>query len=170
MALPPIGFWSYTSTDDSASQGRLSGLRVLLAAQLQQSVGKTKVRIFQDVAAIPPGTGWEAQIEAALQDASFFIPIVTPGFLQSEWCNREVARFRQIMEARGRDDLILPIHYWDVDAFDSTRASECFDPEVYRYLSTRPWVDFRRLNLRDPTSEDVQAKLAEVREGVLQAL
>jgi hypothetical protein len=48
------GFWSYTSSDDTASHGRLSQLRRLLAAELQLKVGGTpKVHIFQDVAAIP---------------------------------------------------------------------------------------------------------------------
>ncbi len=52
--LNPTGFWSYTSSDDTASHGRLSQLRRLLAAELRLKVGGTpKVHIFQDVAAIP---------------------------------------------------------------------------------------------------------------------
>ena len=55
--LNPIGFWSYTSSDDTHSGGRLSQLRRLLADQLQLLIGRRlKVHIFQDVAAIRPGT------------------------------------------------------------------------------------------------------------------
>ena len=101
--LNPVGFWSYTSQDDTSSRGRLSQLRRLLADDLQQAIGKTPVvHIFQDVAAIPPGADWEKQIHSAIGGASFFIPIMTPGFLQSEWCARELLAFRDREKALNR--------------------------------------------------------------------
>ena len=67
IMLSPIGFWSYSNTDDDHSRGRLSQLRALLASELQQKIGrKLKVNIFQDVAAIPPGAEWEKQIRDAI--------------------------------------------------------------------------------------------------------
>src|SRR5580658_6802548 len=93
--LGPTGFWSYTSQDDSSSRGRLSRLRGLLADEIQQGIGRSpRVNIFQDVAAIPPGTGWEEQIHAAIAQASFMIPIITPGFPRSEWCREELSHFQ----------------------------------------------------------------------------
>jgi hypothetical protein len=93
--LTPTGFWSYSSSDDEHSRGRLSHFRALLAAELQQKIGRTpKVNIFQDVAAIPPGAEWEKQICEALESSFFLIPIVTPAMLQSEWCCREIELFR----------------------------------------------------------------------------
>ena len=168
--LKPTGFWSYASRDDAASEGRLSQLRRLLANQLQGHVGRAAVHIFQDVAAIPPGTEWERQIDQALQQSSFFIPIITPSFLHSEWCAREVIRFREIMQRSGRLDLILPIHYLDVDGFDSVRREECFDPAVLTYLRSLQWVNFRPLRLRDPGNEEVQRALEEIATGILHAL
>jgi hypothetical protein len=134
--LTPTGFWSYTSKDDKASDGRLSLFRRLLADHLQGQVGRAEVHIFQDIAAIPPGTEWECQIDEALEQSSFFVPVITPGFLGSEWCCKEVVRFRAIMERRGRSDLIVPIRYLDVNAFDKVRRAECFDPDVLTYLRT----------------------------------
>lgn len=61
--LPPIGFWSYTSSDEQSANGRLSRLRELLAQELQLKVGREpKVHIFQDVAAIPHGANWSDAI------------------------------------------------------------------------------------------------------------
>jgi hypothetical protein len=52
--LKPIGFWSYTRSDDTGARGRLGQLRLLLAHALQLRIGREpKVHIFQDVAAIP---------------------------------------------------------------------------------------------------------------------
>jgi hypothetical protein len=170
MPLKPTGFWSYTSRDDSASGGRLSQLRQLLADQLQQHVGRTQVHVFQDVASIAPGADWERQIREALAESSFFIPIVTPAFLQSEWCCREVTLFRAIMEQRGRDDLIVPIHYLDVDRFADARRGECYDPAVFDFLRTKQWVDFRPLRLRNPGAEEVLQRLDTVAGWVQGAL
>jgi hypothetical protein len=80
--LKSTGFWSYTSSDDTVSRGRLSQLRRQLADALQLRIGRTpQVHIFQDVAAIPHGADWLKEIHKALADSSFFIPIVTPAFL-----------------------------------------------------------------------------------------
>ena len=168
--LKPTGFWSYTSIDDSASGGRLSQLRKLLADELQPHVGRARVHIFQDVAAIPPGTDWEREIDDALEQASFFIPILTPGFMQSEWCAKEVNKFRAIMERRGRNDLIVPVHYLDVDGFDTMRRGECYDAEVYRFLRTLQWTDFRPVRLLEPATLEVRQKLETVATGILAAL
>ncbi|MGD0433764.1 MAG: toll/interleukin-1 receptor domain-containing protein, partial [Acetobacteraceae bacterium] len=117
--LDPIGFWSYTTSDDVASRGDLSHLRRLLRDDLQRLVGREPdVRIFQDASAIPKGADWEERINEALDTASFIIPILTPAFLQSEWCCKEVLRFREREKALGRNNLIFPFHLTDTDHLD----------------------------------------------------
>src|SRR5437868_12324058 len=93
LRLPPVGFWSYARQDDELSDGRLTRLRVLLAQELQQQYGRERVQLFQDMNAIAHGSDWESEIHKALDQSTFFIPILTPNFIQSEWCCREVALF-----------------------------------------------------------------------------
>jgi TIR domain len=96
MALKPAGFWSYTASDDLASHGRLSQLRDLLTDEVQGKVGRLhKVTLFQDVTAIPYGSDWEKQINKAIDGSSFFVPLITPAFLQSQLCCRESTLFRR---------------------------------------------------------------------------
>lgn len=169
--LGPTGFWSYTSQDDSASRGRLSRLRSMLADEIQQGVGRIpRVNIFQDVAAIPPGTDWEKQIREAIAQASFLIPIITPGFLQSEWCCNELLYFREHERTQGRDDLIFPIYYNDVTDFETFRRAELYDPNVLRLLRERQWVDFRDLRHSDLDSEAVAKRIERVASGIRSAL
>ncbi len=169
--LKPTGFWSYTSQDDSSSRGRLSQLRRVLADEVQQMVGRTpEVHIFQDVAAIPPGAGWEKQIQEAIKEASFFIPIVTPGFLQSEWCCREVMHFHQREIGLGRSDLIFPIYYNDIGDFKTFRRPEIHDPDVLRLLLERQWLNFRDLRHRNPDSEEVATRFEDLANGIRRAL
>nr|WP_294503262.1 hypothetical protein [uncultured Rhodopila sp.] len=50
------------------------------------------------------------------------IPIVTPGFLQSEWCCREVLQFREREKQLGRCDLIFPFLYVDTGDVNPRRS------------------------------------------------
>jgi hypothetical protein len=91
--LKPIGFWSYARQDDEASERKLSDLRGLLERELQQSYGRDPIKLWQDVAAIPPGAEWEKAIDDAIAQSTYLIPIITPAFVESEFCCREVEKF-----------------------------------------------------------------------------
>ena len=79
-------------------------------------------------------------------------------------------RFREHMQARGRDDLILPVHYLDVTRFDADRRGDCFGPGLLVYLRSLQWVDFRELGPRDSDTEDVRRWLAEFARRIEEAL
>jgi len=169
--LAPTGFWSYTTSDDKNSRGKLSQLRALLAAELQQHIGRApEVHIFQDVAAIAPGRDWEKQIREALEACSFMIPLITPAFLQSEWCCREVTLFRAREASLGRDDLIYPIHWLDTDHTDPNFPEDCYDKEIFYFLRSRQWIDFRRLRLGSLQNRESREKLAQISIAVRDAL
>ncbi|HEY0326586.1 MAG TPA: toll/interleukin-1 receptor domain-containing protein [Allosphingosinicella sp.] len=160
--LKPVGFWSYSRQDDELSFGKLSNLRKLLMAEVQQQYGKERVQIFQDAAAIVHGAEWEREIRASLGDATFFIPIITPNFIQSEWCSREVSIFLEREQDLYRDhpDLprrgrILPILLIDVTGV------EPHDPAVLAALEARQWFDYSRYRLRSLQDEQVQQALSE---------
>ncbi len=170
MPLPPIGFWSYTRTDDETSRGRLSGLRALLLAQLKQKMGRLEVRLFQDVAAIPPGTEWQKQIDSAVRESSFMIPIITPGLLHSPYCAEEINRFRVLMEQRGRDDLIMPILFGDIALFHTVRREEIHEPALFDYLRTLQWVDFTKLETKTLDSPEVHGWVLAFASRIVEAL
>lgn len=168
--LKPSGFWSYSLSDDESSRGQLSQLRERVAAELQLHIGREKVSIFQDSASIPPGGAWESQIRESLRDVSFFIPVLTTAFLQSSWCCREVMLFRHWEAARGRDDLIFPVQYVDIDEADSGRSIGCFDEEVLKFLRGRQWVDFRSLRFKPYDFEEISLKILKIAKAIRDAL
>jgi hypothetical protein len=169
--LTPTGFWSYTSSDNTSSQGKISKLRTALSDELQQQIGRDpKVSIFEDSAEIAPGREWENRIRLAIENSSFLIPIITPGFLQSEWCCQEVNLFRHREKQLGRSDLIFPIHYVDTDYVTGENPAYCKDAEVLRFLRTRQWVNFRPLRKKSLESEDVELKLEEIARAIATAL
>jgi hypothetical protein len=143
-------------------------LRRLLADELQLLIGRRQpVHLWQDVAAIPHGTDWLKEIHKALRVSSFFIPIITPAFLESEMCCQEVFRFHQREQELGRDDLIFPFRYVDTSDFG---PSEAHDPAVLALLQSRQWIDFVPLRHRPPDSEEVAIKLAGLAGSIRTAL
>jgi TIR domain len=169
--LKPTGFWSYATSDDAASRRMLSRLRGLLAAELQLKFGRMpRVRIFQDVVGIPPGSDWLKEVFKALDESSFFIPIVTPAFLQSEMCCREVLHFRKREAALRRDDLMFPLYYVDIDNIDASRPSDCHDKTVLDLLHSRQWVDFRKLRLNNINSKGVRSQIENLAKSLHAAL
>jgi hypothetical protein len=163
IRLPPIGFWSYARQDDDLSRGKLSGLRSLLMFELQQQHGRDQIQIFQDVRTIPHGAAWERETCAALGKATFFVPIVTPNFVQSDWCCREVTLFleREAELQRLYPDLprrsrIFPIQFIDIEDVDAA------DPAALAALQSLQWFDFRKFRHRSYDSETVREAIAEL--------
>jgi TIR domain len=150
--LKPVGFWSYTRQDDAHSDGQLSQLRLLIGKAIGLRQGE-EVRFFQDTEAIPFGADWAADIERSISDVTFFIAVVTPAFLRSKHCCDEFRAFRRRMVELGRDDLIFPIHYVDIDKFDPT---ESVFGEDFAALRRSNWIDFRPLYFDELKSSQVK--------------
>ncbi|HEV7659198.1 MAG TPA: RodZ domain-containing protein [Allosphingosinicella sp.] len=161
--LQPVGFWSYARQDDQLAAGRLSALRALLMQELQQQYGREPIRLFQDANTIPHGADWEKEIRKALDIATFFIPIVTPNFVQSEWCCREVELFMERERQLGAlhpeladTSRIFPILFIGVDDVDPE------NPEVLAALQKLQWFDFRPHRHRDFGEAGVREALSDL--------
>jgi hypothetical protein len=107
----------------------------------------------------------------AINGSVFLIPIVTLALLQSEWCCQEITLFRQReITTLRRSDLIFPLHYLNVDDRDPSRTEDCHDAEVFRFLRSRQWTDFRALRHKNPESEDVARKIDALADAIFSAL
>ena len=160
--LDPIGFWSYSRQDDEHSGGRLSQLRARLSSELQINYGRDRVQIFQDSAAIPYGADWDEVIREALNRSTFFIPILTPNFIQSEFClteveiflEREKALHEAFPELAGHRR-IFPILYIPII------GKEARQPELVRELEQVQWLSFERLRHQDYDQPAVRQTVSE---------
>jgi len=169
--LPPIGFWSYARRDEESAVDNLRGLRRQLKHLLQGFYGRDEIKIFQDVAAIPPGAKWAETIAKALDESTFLIPIITPNFLQSEFCMDEVAIFleteREINERHpelGGQSRIFPIHYIAIDGVSS------INPGVHEALKERQWTPFVDLRFEGENDKTLRLAVAKVAQSIKQLL
>jgi TIR domain len=169
--LPPVGFWSYARRDDEFSDGYLTRLRDLIKRELQLQFGREDITLFQDTATIPLGAKWESETFAALSRSTFFIPIITPNFIQSEWCGREVGMFLNrekdlsalYSEPRPKS-WIFPIQYRKI------REDKARDPEILEALKGRQWCRFQSLRHEDISAKIVREKISEFAESICDLL
>jgi hypothetical protein len=152
-----VGFFSYVRGDDARFRGSLSVLREKIQQELKRQLGRD-VRLWQDVEDIPIGVHFSLEIQQALGGAVFFIPIVTPRELTSEWSNFEYQRFLEREEELGRKDLIFPILYIGEAPPDEGRSGR--NDIVGQVIRTRGFLDWRPHRSENFEAEPARGALA----------
>jgi hypothetical protein len=144
-----IGFFSYSREDDQSYKGRLSALREGIQDELSAQLGRSKTtfRLWQDREAIAPGRLWESEIKTAVEQSVFFIPIVTPRAVNSNYCKFEFEAFLARERALGRTDLVFPILYVPVPALQN--ETQWRDHPVLSAIAKRQYVDWQTFRYSD---------------------
>ena len=165
-----VGFFSYSREDDEASDGTLSALRIAIQRELSAQLGRTRTtfRLWQDQEAIAPGRLWESEIKAAVEQAVFFIPIVTPRAVNSHYCKFEFEAFLARENGLGRADLVFPLLYIRVPALES-EAEWRKDP-LLSIIGLRQYVDWRRFRHADVRTTAVREAIEHFCEKIVEAL
>ena len=94
--------------------------------------------IFQDRDNLKWGQNWEQRIEVSLDEVTFLIPIITPGFFNSPNCRKELRRFLDREQTLKRGDLILPVYFVDTPLLND--ADERSDDELAQAIASRQWA------------------------------
>ncbi|WP_328692758.1 toll/interleukin-1 receptor domain-containing protein [Streptomyces phaeochromogenes] len=144
------GFWSYTHRDDQLDGGRIVRLSERIASAFEIITGEP-LEIFLDEKSIEWGDTLRMRLDSALTGTTFLIPVVTPKFLKSQECRREVIKFAGHAASLGLEELLLPIHYANVPQLAQGTDGEPAD-EVVELIARRKWVDWRELRLEDEDS------------------
>lgn len=145
MILTPSGFWSYVRTDDNASGGHISRLAERLVAEFRLQTG-TDLEIFLDRENIEWGEAWEEKIDVSIHGTTFFIPIITPSYLNSPACRNEFLKFWSKSKLSDFQELILPILYVTIPLDSSS------DDEIVRIVSGHQYEDWTELRLEEEGS------------------
>jgi hypothetical protein len=164
-----MGFFSYSRQDDLAF-GDLSKLRHRIEAELSAQLGRNNrnFRLFQDKETIATGQLWEEQIKAAIDLSAFFIPIVTPRAMNSEYCKIEFNSFLEREAALHRKDLVFPIYYIWVAALDD--EDQWRNDPVLRVIGARHYADWRDSRQLDINSVEVKKEVERFCRTIVKAL
>jgi formylglycine-generating enzyme required for sulfatase activity len=100
-----MAFLSYCHQDNDTDHNWIMQAGEQLEKEIRSLVG-ADVRVFRDRYDTQAGK-WKANHDEVLDAAQFLIPFVTPCFLQSKSCRREVRRFHK----RKKQGIIVPVFY-----------------------------------------------------------
>jgi len=137
----PQAFLSYTRVDDEFFGGAITSLRKLLELGVQVVSGDRNFKIFQDIEGIEFGQQWQKELDKAISEVKFLIPVITPSFFQSPACCDELEKFIQREKTIGRDDLILPVYYVTTPLLEKSNLLRA-DP-IAMEISKRQRYDWR---------------------------
>ena len=116
--------------------------------------------IFQDVddeKGIALGQKWKGVLNEMLDQARFFIPVLTPSFFNSKNCRDELETFLELEQRAGRDDLVLPIYYIECPVLEEPELL-ADDPLALAINGRQRW-DWRELIFEPLTSKEAQKAL-----------
>ena len=137
-----------------------------MGAQLGRN--RRNFRVWQDREAIAPGKQWETAIKAAVEQSAFFIPIVTPRALNSDYCHTEFEAFLERERAFGRSDLVFPILYITVPALDD--EAHWRNNSVLSVIGKRQYVDWRPYRHLDVNSPIVREAIEHFCQKIVETL
>jgi parallel beta-helix repeat protein len=161
----PAAFLSYSHADTDVE--RVTEFRKQLSQEVAKQIGE-EFLIFQDEDGVQWGDNWQERIEESLDEVTFFIPVITPGFFKSAHCREELERFLHRERQVNRRDLILPVYYGDYPLFNDTVRRKA-DPLV-ETIAARHYADWRGLRLEPSTSLQVEEMMAQLATNVHDAL
>jgi hypothetical protein len=111
-----------------------------------------ELHLFLDRNSLERGDLWRERVEQALGEAPFFIAIVTPKYVRSVECRRELLAVSREAHSRGLGKLLLPILFIDIK--DLNEESDALSL-AYLALSSDPshvcWWMVLRLGCSPPS-------------------
>lgn len=141
-------FWSYSHEDDEQDGGRILRLAKRIGDEYSLISG-TPLRMFVDRKENQWGVVWTERIASALQETTFFIPIVTPRYFTRTECRAELMKFSTAASALGVNELILPVRYIPVNPFNESNSDDAIV-----LVSRMQYVDWSTLRLVDEQSAE----------------
>jgi hypothetical protein len=94
-------------------------------------LGAPKSIFWQDRAKIAPADDWNEKIETALNDASFFIAVLSLNYVTSKWCRKELKTMRSRFELLGS-----PALQGRIFRIDKHKVPENKIPKVLRKIQS----------------------------------
>jgi hypothetical protein len=124
--------------------------------------------IFIDRNDLKWGQEWKARIGQSLDGVTFLVPIVTPGYLKSDWCRKEFLRFVKREKELKRRDLILPVYYVRCPVLEDDEKHPL--DELAKVLHERQYKDWRRFRHEPWTAPEVGRQFEQMAQEIVEAL
>lgn len=151
-------FWSYAHADNDATGGHVRDLAKQVEGAYLLETGE-KLTLFVDrdeESGLKWGDEWQQKINSTIAGTTFFIPIISASYLNSDNCRAEFLDFWSRAKESNLGELLLPIVYADVDLSDET------EDEICQIVKQIQFLDWRDVRLEDESSSVYKRALAKI--------
>jgi len=164
----PAAFFSYVHFDDETDGGRLTEFRKRLSAEVRVQTGE-EFQIFQDKD-LKWGENWKKRIDESLDSTTFFIPVITPSFFNSQPCLDELERFLEREKKLGSEELVLPVYYVDTPLINEKPEGTTRKEKLAQVIALRQYFDWRELRFEALTSALISKTIAQLARQIRDAI
>lgn len=150
-------FISYAHSDEEASCGAVSKFRDALIREYRLQTGEP-LDVFFDKTSIEWGANWRDTIQQSIGGTLFFMPFLSPAYLNSTACMGELRTARLAFGDRGIERGVFPVMF--VNCIE--RIKELDDDALASSLQDDQWRDIGDLQYEDPSSPSYRKAMREI--------
>ena len=147
-------FLSYTSSKDKFM--KVTSFRERLESEV--NIRSPGSRVFQDTQHLKDGEHFPESIDKELKSSDLLLALVSPAWLESEWCRREFTLFTSDATDTVNLHRILPVLWVDTPQM-STRSMDLIARTIAA-INYSDWRDLRYESWDDPRNQRQLGKLA----------
>jgi TIR domain len=103
------GFFSYAHHDGQSDPSLITDFTTRLESRVASRLTNARFAIWRDKDALRVGERWNDKIEAQLRSADVLIVLLTPRWIESDYCRKEYSIFEEVEAARTVGEYVVPI-------------------------------------------------------------
>jgi hypothetical protein len=167
------GFFSYARHDADTNPGMIRAFTADLERHVNAKLLNAEFTIWLDKEGIRTGELWTAKLDDVLHHSDIFILLVTPKWIESDYCSHEYEVFEEVERLRSVGEYVVPILARPIDEQDKYFTQR--QREVYTKVTQRQYfkaftTDFlklpsaRRSAVIDEIADDIAGMTERLRE------
>lgn len=156
-------FFSYAHKDNELTGNRLLELAQDIKNAYEFRTGE-QINLFTDQE-IEWGSFWQDEINQRLNVTAFFIPILTPNYMNSVNCLKELKTVIAHADQIGKRGIIYPIRYVDIDKI----LEKSSDDELVSFIQSVQRKNWDSLHYSDRGSSEYRLAIKEIVDDLIDA-
>jgi hypothetical protein len=165
------GFFSYALKDNVTDPDLVLAFTSRLQSHVNAKLVNAEFLIFRDVNQLRTGDYYDVAIEHELRTADVFIALLTPSWIESDYCRKEIRIFEEMEKSRTVGEYVVPVLARSIESQEQHLTAE--QMRVFKALKRRQFfaadaVDFAKAN--DARQKILIEKLADDIVGMIERL
>jgi hypothetical protein len=162
-------FFSYAHHDEETDPGLVQAFTTALEKRVNAKLANARLAIWRDKEGLRTGHRLDAKIDAELRESDVLIVVLTPRWVESEYCRKEYMIFEEIERSRKIGEYVVPILVRTIKRQEKHFTQEQRD--VYERVRSRKYqvaiaTEFMKLSSADQTA--LIDKIADDIEGMIE--